>query len=123
MKIRIKGNTIRFRLTKTEVSTLCRDGCIEEVTDFGGTSFRYAVERKPTPTPLQATFADNRLTLAISDEKVANWDTNSIVGFEYIMQVANDKTLELLLEKDFVCMDERMEDQSDNYPNPKASVT
>jgi hypothetical protein len=25
-----------------------------------------------------------------------------------------------LLEKDFACLDNTLEDQSDNYPNPKA---
>jgi len=123
MKIRIKGNTIRFRLTKTEVGTLCKEGYIEEITDFGGHSFRYAVETKAIPALLQATYSENRLIMAISDEKVTNWDTNSVVGFEYTMQVDENKTLHLLIEKDFVCMDERLEDQADNYPNPKASVS
>ncbi len=119
MKIRIKGNTIRFRLTKTEVDTLCKEGYIEEITDFGDHTFCYAVQRKAIPT-MEATFSENKLTLAISEDKVANWETNQQVGFEHAMPVGDNKTLELLLEKDFACLDERLEDQSDNYPNPKA---
>ena len=119
MKIRIKGNTIRFRLTKTEVDTLCKEGYIEEITDFGDRTFCYAVQRKAIPT-MEATFSENKLTLAISEDKVANWETNQQVGFEHAMTVGDNKTLELLLEKDFACLDERLEDQSDNYPNPKA---
>lgn len=119
MKIRIKGNTIRFRLTKTEVDTLCKEGYIEEITDFGDHTFCYAVQRKAIPT-MEATFSENKLTLAISEDKVTNWETNQQVGFEHAMPVGDNKTLELLLEKDFACLDERLEDQSDNYPNPKA---
>jgi hypothetical protein len=119
MKIRIKGNTIRFRLTKTEVDTLCKEGYIEEITDFGDRTFSYAVQRSAIPT-MEATFSENKLTLAISEDKVANWETNQQVGFEHAMPVGDNKTLELLLEKDFACLDERLEDQSDNYPNPKA---
>jgi len=37
------------------------------------------------------------------------------VGFEN-----HDAGLHLLVEKDFVCLDEVNEDQSDNYPNPLA---
>jgi len=37
------------------------------------------------------------------------------VGFENA-----DGKLHLLVEKDFVCLDEVAEDQSDNYPNPLA---
>jgi len=119
MKIRIKGNTIRFRLTKTEVDTLCKEGYLEEITDFGEHTFCYAVQRKAIPT-MEATFSENRLTLAISEGKIANWDTNQLVGFEHVMHIDDNKILQLLLEKDFVCLDERLEDQSDNYPNPKA---
>lgn len=119
MKIRIKGNTIRFRLTKTEVDRLCKEGYIEEITDFGDYTFCYAVLKKAIPN-MEATFSENKLTLAISEDKAANWDTNQLVGFEDVMPVDNNKTLQLLLEKDFVCLDERLEDQSDNYPNPKA---
>ena len=119
MKIRIKGNTIRFRLTKTEVDTLCKEGYIEETTDFGNHTFCYAVQRKAIPD-MEATFFENTLTLVISDAKVAGWNTNEQVGFEHVMHINDTNTLQLLLEKDFVCMDERLEDQSDNYPNPKA---
>jgi hypothetical protein len=36
------------------------------------------------------------------------------------MEIGNDKYLFLLVEKDFVCLDNTVEDQSDNYPNPNA---
>ncbi|MFT5833421.1 MAG: hypothetical protein ACI97N_001048, partial [Cognaticolwellia sp.] len=45
---------------------------------------------------------------------------NNQVGFKYEMPLENGEILSLLLEKDFVCLDERGEDESDNYPNPKA---
>lgn len=34
MKIRIKGNSIRYRLTKTEVETFSKVGFYEEKTEF-----------------------------------------------------------------------------------------
>ena len=55
----------------------------------------------------------------ISDQLILGWDVNETVGFENSISVADDTSLHLLLEKDFVCLDERIEDQSDNYPNPK----
>ena len=39
MKIRIKGDSIRFRLTRTEVETLCKNGYYEEVTHLNGAFF------------------------------------------------------------------------------------
>jgi len=34
------------------------------------------------------------------------------------MRVSETETLYLLLEKDFVCLDETHEDQADNFENP-----
>ena len=39
-------------------------------------------------------------------------------GFENNMDFGDGKQLFLLIEKDFVCLDETIEDQSDNYENP-----
>ena len=45
-------------------------------------------------------------------------DSNK-VGFSHIFVLNSGTQLNLLVEKDFVCMDETVENQSDNYPNPK----
>ncbi|NNJ88651.1 MAG: hypothetical protein HKP53_04565 [Eudoraea sp.] len=118
MKIRIKGNSIRFRLTKTEVATLCEKGYVEETTYLDPHPFRYAVQRKNIAS-LEASFKDNTMVLSISNHKLQGWEKNEIVGFETTIPIDANNNLDLLLEKDFVCLDERLEDQSDNYPNPK----
>jgi hypothetical protein len=46
---------------------------------------------------------------------VKEWSLTSIVGFE-----DSSNSLYLLVEKDFKCLDNVAEDQSDNYPNPLA---
>jgi hypothetical protein len=38
------------------------------------------------------------------------------------MPFFEDNSLYLLVEKDFVCLDETSEDQSDNYENPNKPV-
>ncbi len=43
----------------------------------------------------------------------AEWEITDRVGFEGF-----DNDLFLLIEKDFKCLDETIEDQSDNYDNP-----
>jgi hypothetical protein len=118
MKIRIKGDTIRFRLTKTEVATLCAIGYVEEITHFGEQDFKYAIQSKNMES-LEASYKQDTILLSISDQLIKGWDINETVGFETSMSVDANKTLHLLIEKDFVCLDERIEDQSDNYPNPK----
>ena len=118
MKIRIKGDTIRFRLTKTEVATLCTKGYVEEITHFGEQVFKYAIQRKKIKS-LEAGYQDHTILIGISDQLIKGWEINETVGFETSISVDANNTLHLLIEKDFVCLDERIEDQSDNYPNPK----
>lgn len=118
MKIRIKGEAIRFRLTKTEVETLCEKGYIEEITHFGDQAFKYAVQSKKIES-MEASYKENTILISISDQKIKGWETNDTVGFEAAILMGANNTLHLLLEKDFVCLDQRIEDQSDNYPNPK----
>ena len=118
MKIRIKGDSIRFRLTKTEVEELCNKGRIEEVTHFKSNTFTYAVQQSQAEG-LSASMKANTITLYINEAQLQGWDTDNTVGFENVEKLDSNTGLSLLLEKDFVCLDQRLEDQSDNYPNPK----
>ncbi len=119
MKIRIKGNTIRFRLTRPEVETLCAEGHIEEKTPFAGNVFNYAVQKR-NDAYLNASFIGNTIILHVPANLLEGWDRNDLVGFEHRMDLGEKGSLFLLLEKDFVCLDQRNYDQSDQYPNPKA---
>ncbi|MGW9686289.1 DUF7009 family protein [Flagellimonas sp. 2504JD1-5] len=120
MKIRIKGNSVRYRLTKSEVETFCDTGHFAETTEFNGRTFIYALKISETKTHMDAEFVDNTITLIVPEAVCKGWNVNNQVGFEHTVTLNNGNTLFLLVEKDFVCMDETNEDQSDNYPNPKA---
>ena len=117
MKIRIQGNSVRLRLSRTEVELLCTEGYIQENTVFGSSAFSYAVKQDSLLDELTAAFHDNRITMYVPAAFLENWAKNSIVGLDARMQVGNDKELYLLIEKDFKCLD-AAEDQSDNYDNP-----
>ena len=114
MKIRIKGNSVRFRLTQSEVKQLCEQGQVEERTDFGDTTFGYMVKMDAEKEAMQAAFDSQNITLFLPKVLGQDWYENDRVGFEHYQ---ND--LYLLLEKDFTCLDNTIEDQFDNYPNPK----
>ncbi|MEY8021792.1 hypothetical protein AB8P51_13230 [Muriicola sp. SD30] len=121
MKIRIKGNSVRFRLTRSEVEELCSEGYIKETTHFPGSTFNYAV-KKSNREEIHASFEEGIITLHVDADQLKGWASNEQVGFEALQQIDPETSLHLLLEKDFVCLDERLEDQSDNYPNPKMDI-
>lgn len=119
MKIRIKGNTVRLRLTQSEVRQLSETGTVTETTPFGPTTFSYQVAMHPDIGNLQANYTENRIVLLVPETMGKTWFQDEKVGFENQMALPDGNTLHLLLEKDFTCLENRSEDESDNYPNPK----
>jgi hypothetical protein len=113
MKIRIKGNSLRYRLTRTEVESFCSTGYFEESTNFGSGQLIYALQQYDQ-SELSAAFEGNKITMFMPKAMAAEWAETDRVGFE----TKRDSPLFLLVEKDFVCIDNTVEDQSDNYPNP-----
>ncbi|MES2850101.1 MAG: hypothetical protein V4685_13670 [Bacteroidota bacterium] len=118
MKLRIKGNSIRLRLSKPEVEMLSSAGIIKEQTDFAGNSFVYCL-KKDTTGELKASFTNNQLVVFIPGEFVHDWPGNNIVGIDNKLVDGSLPQLYILVEKDFKCIDDTTEDQSDNYDNPK----
>ena len=119
MKIRIRGNSVRFRLTKSEVAQLCQEKFIAEETNFSNLNFSYAVKVSDSKN-LEVNFSNNQILLQIPEKLLQGWDTNSKVGFSHSVPSSNNKIIDLLLEKDFTCLEDRGEDESNNYPNPKS---
>ncbi|MEO1010016.1 MAG: hypothetical protein AAFX53_01845 [Bacteroidota bacterium] len=121
MKIRIKGNSIRYRLTKTEVATFCKTGGYSENTKFSSSVFTYELRAKAGIPHPDAQFTNNSIILFLPLEQCKDWDKTPTVGFQYILAQGTGQELSLLVEKDFTCLDRTSEDQSDNYPNPLAT--
>ncbi|MDB5009338.1 MAG: hypothetical protein JWR67_1611 [Mucilaginibacter sp.] len=114
MKIRIKGNALRYRLTKSDISGLANNGYLQEQTSFAEQPLIYALKAVEDDT-LSAGFYGNTITLFMPKQMVAELINTEKIGFE-----AKSGALQLLVEKDFTCLDNVDEDQSDNYPNPLA---
>src|SRR5262245_26780993 len=99
MKLRIKGNMIRFRLSKTDVESFAITGIVEEFADFGeGRPFEYSVRSSEQVTKLTAKLQDKAIILFVPVEAGKIWAEGSEVGLQEIQDVGKGKTLHLLLE-------------------------
>jgi hypothetical protein len=120
MKIRIKGNSLRMRLTKSEVAKFKNDGLILEQTHALGGVFNYTLLKSAETEFLQATWTGSGFEVAVPEWQAQQWTDSEEVGFQHIQLLPDGTELFLLVEKDFVCLDNTFEDQSDNYDNPNA---
>ena len=121
MKIRIKGDSLRLRLTQTDVRTLTDVGAVaDEMQVAPGVAFRYSLHAADTEA-LTATLDGAALTVLIPRAWVGPWMQSDTVGFEGVVPAGDGRTLGILVEKDFACLDEGR-DEADAFPNPNATV-
>jgi hypothetical protein len=114
MKIRIKGNSLRYRMTKSDIYRLAKEGYLEDKTNFGRRELVYVIQ-KTDNKELSAFFDDNVICLQVPAKMIEELNNTDKIGFQ-----GKQGDLFLLVEKDFTCLDNVGEDQSDNFPNPLA---
>jgi len=123
MKLRIKGNSIRLRLGQSEVQRLAIDGIVEETTVFGPSRhecFAYAISASPEASGVNASFSDRRLLIRVPSDMIHLWSTTDQVGIQTLQRTGNEDGLQILIEKDFECIDGPPgESQEDAFPNPQ----
>lgn len=120
MKVRIKGNSIRYRLTKSEVAEFCANGKITTWTDFNEHALYYTLMSDKSCKEMTVALDSHIIIVKVPESYKKEWQREDKIGFQHTMILNNGKTMGILVEKDFVCLNERDEDESDNYSNPKA---
>lgn len=123
MKIRIRGNSIRLRLTKSEVSTFNTTGSVSDQINFGlqpTQQLIYALIQSDVKT-LKADFDQNKITIHVPSKTGNTWANSDEVGMTSQQHLEDDQTLTILVEKDFQCLKVRLgEEDADTFPNPDA---
>lgn len=122
MKLRIRDNSLRLRLTRTEVDTLRDEGVVQSRTAFpGGRELCYEVESSPASVSPGAFLSNTTVTVRLPESAVRAWANSEQVSIEGELQHTNGEQLGILVEKDFACLAPREgEDESDMFPHPAA---
>ena len=80
MKLRIKGNIIRLRLTQSEVATVGAGGRVQELTLFGPQAqFCYALEAVDT-SHVEADYTNNTITVRVPRTMANDWASTDLVS-------------------------------------------
>ncbi len=124
MKLRIRDNSIRLRLTRGEVEALRADGLVSCRTAFpGGRDFQYLLESSPASVNPAAFFSDCIMTVRLPEATVLAWATTDQVSIRGEQVLDDGEKIDILVEKDFTCLAPREgEDESDMYPHPDADT-
>jgi hypothetical protein len=125
MKLRLNRDSVRFRLSRSEVEEFGTTGRFEERLKFGidpSAEFGYVIETSHDKE-LTAYFSSGRLGVRIPVESARHWVESDQIGIEGRSD-ENGQGLKILIEKDFACRTSRGdEDTSDYFPNPLSGET
>jgi len=120
MKLRIKGSSLRLRLTQGEVTQLETQGEVAEQVRFGaGTQLTYRLHTDDMKPDISAGYDDNVIEIRVPRTVVENWARSDQVTISHSEAVAGGE-LRIVIEKDWNCLAPREdEDESDNFPHPE----
>jgi len=123
MKLRIRGNSIRFRLSQTEMVQLVENGAVSDSVEFGPDArLTYRVVVRPVES-LKAGFTTQGIQVTIPTAMVQRWAEPEEVAIRGEQALTGSASLSILLEKDFVCLTPRDgEEDADSFPNPAATL-
>jgi hypothetical protein len=121
MKLRIKGNSLRLRVSRSELARFLAGERIAETIRFAAApeaKLTYALERGTHATAASVRYRSQEVTVLLADEQVQTWSQESQVGVYTLVDIAPEGLLELIVEKDFACLDGSEEDNADTFANP-----
>jgi hypothetical protein len=119
MKLRIHGNSLRLRLSQTEVAQFSKTGFVEDRTQFTpGVSFTYTIETSSSLPAPEASYQDHWLRVQVPSSVAKEWFTSDQVSISSEQPIEAGKKLSILIEKDFQCLHGGEERDPDSYPNP-----
>jgi hypothetical protein len=122
MKLRIRGNSIRLRLGRTEVLRMLRSGIVVESTTFDlarRQRLEYALESTADSPAVSAAFQDGRVVVRVPRDLVLAWGTTDQIGISATQSTSDGGVLKILIEKDLECIDAPAEEsQEDTFARP-----
>ncbi len=120
MKLRVLNNSIRLRLTKTEVELANTEGLVRGRARFSRVSvFEYVFESSPATVAPEAHVSNNVLTVRVPVVDVQKWAESEQVSICAEQLLDDGESLKILVEKDFACLAPRDgEDETDMFPHP-----
>jgi hypothetical protein len=123
MKVRIYNNSIRLRLSKSEVAEFQSAGLIEERLEFGTEMlkmFRCALVREEAAEAVTARYLPGIIEIVVPPSVAARWSSSDQVAIEG-SYTRGERPISISIEKDFQCLHGPADASADAFPNPAAA--
>jgi hypothetical protein len=121
MKLRISGNSIRLRVRRSEVAKLTAGERIAETVHLGCSeqaTLTYAVGTEAA-SAVQVRYEGGEILVLLPKDEASIWAGTEQVGIYATVDVGAYGTLDVIVEKDFACLDLSDAENEDTFPNPE----
>jgi hypothetical protein len=125
MKLRIKGNALRLRISRSDLALLVETGRVDSsicFTDCPEDKWTYAIETSRDCNSTTLRYRPAEVLVIVPDEEVKTWAGSDQVGIYASYQLGQGQRLEIIVEKDFACLDLSDAENEDTFPNPAMGV-
>jgi hypothetical protein len=124
VKLRLRGDSLRLRLTRGEVQQLAQSGSVEERVRITPTQVLvYRLKRTKSAATLGASFVNGEVEIQVPVSIAREWCATELVTLAHV-QSHGEVQLRIVVEKDYACLAPREdEDESDNFRHPKDRST
>jgi hypothetical protein len=120
MKLRIAGNSLRLRVSRSDLARLMQSGRIEETIHFAAEAsaqLSYALEQSQAHAELSVVYRPQVVTVLLPGSAAREWAEGDEVGIYGDVDTGISR-LAVIVEKDFACLDRSERDNIDRFPNP-----
>ena len=123
MKLRLRENSIRLRLLQSEIAKLKETGTVSETIIFSESQkLTYSLNVSDAAKQIAARFENSAIVVEIPRQLSDEWTTTELVGLRNRLKAGDGATLEISIEKDFVCLERPADpDNADAFPHPKTN--
>ena len=121
MKVRINGNSLRFRVSRSDLTSLVAGNRVTTSIRFApqpDAAFTYALERSSSAQMVAVRYISGEVAVILSAAQINVWNSTDQVGIYETLDIGNSEELDLVIEKDFACLDGTDAQNEDTFPNP-----
>jgi hypothetical protein len=125
MKLRIKDNSLRLRLSRSDLALLIQNGRVDATIHFTGNAedkWTYAIETRSDLDSATLKYQPTEALVLVPRAEAKAWAQSDKVGISASSELGQGQRLEILVEKDFACLDLNQAENEDTFPNPAMGV-
>ncbi len=122
MKLRLRGNSIRLRLTQTEVGLLGSGGQVTDSTALGPELFLEFGVRPGAHEHIEISATAHGFFILVPQNTLSHWASGDEEGFEAEVRISDSETTRVTVQKDYACLKPRGEEDHDAFAHPDSET-